>query len=101
MSTYTIDGSEALADQENDLNGIELANFVKVTNYTKSANTKNEATVADAPPGIKRLYLAMVDAGAATSTVIQQQKGQGRDLIFSGTAYVSSAEKTVMGFRQT
>ena len=103
--TYDVDGSQALADQENTLNGLESANYANVTQYLKKAAggapgaTLNEATLANALPGHHQLYLASVDVGADTSPVIQQNSAAGRALVFSGSAYVSGAEKTVMGFR--
>jgi hypothetical protein len=104
--TSNVDGSKGLADQEITLNGLELANFAKVTKYVKKAaagasgGTVNEATLEDALPGHHQLSLASVDLGADTSPVIQQQRAAGRAEVFSGTAYVSGNEKTVMGFRQ-
>jgi hypothetical protein len=56
--------------------------------------------MADAPPGYPPLYLASVEVGASSSDVIQQQNSAGRGMVFTGTAYVSGAAKTVMGFRK-
>jgi hypothetical protein len=99
---YTVDGTQALADQENTLNGLEMANFSQVIRYEKqSTGTDNLATMADAPPGYPRLYVASVDVGASTAQTIQQHKTAGRSLLFTGMANVSGSAKTVMGFRQT
>lgn len=98
---YTVDGTQPLTDQENTLNGLEMANFSQVTKYEKQATgTDNLATMADAPPGYPPLYLASVEVGANSSQTIQQQSTAGRGLVFTGTAYVSGAAKTVMGFRK-
>lgn len=97
---FKADGTLPLADQENNLNGLEMANFSQVTNYEQAAGTDNLATMGDAPPGYPRLYLASVEVGASTSQTIQQQDAAGRSLVFTGTANVSSSAKTVMGFRK-
>ena len=100
------DGKRALADQENDLNGLEQFGFSKVTKYEKqttgagAGTPMNEATLDDAPAGYPSLYLDSVDVGASTTAVIAKHKAAKRALIFSDTAYVSGAEKTVLGFRQ-
>ena len=105
--TSNVDGSKALAEQEITLNGLELANFAKVTKYEKKATATasgaavpsggasggaggaklNEATLEDAPPGHQQLHLTdgVMPAGGTKA--------------FSGTVYVSGKEKTVIGFR--
>ena len=78
------------ADPENDINGLEQFGFSKVTKYVKqttgavAGTPLNEATLDDVP------------AGLSPGT-----KRQTENRFFSGTAYVSSAEKTVLGFRQS
>jgi hypothetical protein len=109
MAAYTepIDGKLALAEQENQLNGLEQIGFSKVTKYVKLTTGAvagiplNEASFDDAPAGLHLLYLDSVDVGASTTAVIAKHKKAGRDLMFSGTAYVSGADKTVLGFRQS
>ena len=97
----------ALRDQEDQLNHLERIGFSKVTKYLEQttgavAGTPwNEATLDDAPAGYPSLYLDSVDVGASTTAVIAKHAAAGRALIFSDTAYVSSAEKTVLGFRQS
>ena len=108
MAAYTkpVDGKMTLAQQENHLNGLEQIGFSKVTKYVKqttgavAGTPLNVATLDDAPAGLHLLYLQSVDVGASTAAVIAAQKTAGRDKIFDGTAYVSGAEKTVLGFRQ-
>ena len=109
MAAYTkpVDGKMTLAQQENHLNGLEQIGFSKVTKYVKqttgavAGTPLNVATLDDAPAGLHLLYLQSVDVGASTAAVIAAQKTAGRDKIFDGTAYVSGAEKTVLGFRQS
>jgi hypothetical protein len=109
MSAYTepVDGKMALAEQENHLNGLEQIGFSKVAKYAKqdagavAGTPLNEATLDDAPAGLHLLYLDSVEVGASTAAVIAKHKTAGRDLVFSGTAYVSGTDKTVLGFRQS
>jgi hypothetical protein len=109
MAAYSelVDGKMALAGQENHLNGLEQIGFSKVTKYVKqttgavAGKPLNDATLNDAPAGLHLLYLDSVDVGASTTAVIAKHKKAGRDLVFSGTAYVSGADKTVLGFRQS
>jgi len=107
MAAYTerVDGKKPRKEQENDLNGLETFGFSKVTKYVKqtagAADTKlNEATLDDAPAGLSRLYLDSVDVGGDTTAVIARHHQANRTLVFSGTAYVEGADKTVLGFRQ-
>lgn len=109
MAAYSesVDGKMALPDQENHLNGLEQIGFSKVTKYAKqttgavAGTPLNEATLDDAPAGLHLLFLDSVGVGASTTAVIAKHKTAGRDLIFSDTAYVSGADKTVLGFRQS
>jgi hypothetical protein len=109
MAAYTelVDGKMTLAQQENHLNGLEQIGFSKVTKYVKqttgavAGTPLNVATLDDAPAGLHLLYLDSVNVGADTAAVIAAQKTAGRDKIFDGTAYVSGADKTVLGFRQS
>ena len=108
MAAYTelVDGNKALADQEDDLNTHERFGQSTVTKYVKrttgavAGTPLNEATLDDAAPPLHPLYLQSVAVGASTAAVIAAQKTAGRDKILDGTAYVSGAEKTVLGFRQ-
>lgn len=105
MTKYIVDGSRALADQENDLNGVEQLTLRTTTAYAKhtgapAGTAKNQASMDDATAAFHPLYLAFLDVGASTAAVIAQQLSAGRNLVFTGTAYVAGAEKTVMGFRQ-
>ena len=98
---FNVDGNQSLGDQQNALNGFELANFVKTTKYVKQTGGAptsriNVATTEDAPPGHQSLVLVAIDAGADPSTAAQPA---GKTQVFSGTAFVSGVEKTVVGFR--
>jgi hypothetical protein len=105
--TQLVDGRKTLADQENTLNARERIAFAQVTKYTKQTNGAvegtplNEATLDDAPPDLPPLYLTSVPVGASTAAAILQHKQAGRTMVFSGTAYVSGADQTVLGFRRT
>ena len=98
-----IDGTKPLAQQENDLNGSEGATLSRTTAYDRaggSSTHQNQATLTLADDDFHQLYLAAVACGASTAQTILQQKNQGRELVFTCTAWVSSAQMTVMGFRQ-
>jgi hypothetical protein len=109
MAAYSelVDGKKTLADQESHLNGLEQVGFSKVTKYAKqttgavTGTPLNEAALDDAPAGLQLLYLDSVNVGTSTVAVIAKHKTAGRDLVFSGTAYVSGADKMVLGFRQS
>ncbi len=108
MSTYSelVDGKKDLAQQENTLNTHERFGQSKVTTYGKqttgavAGTPLNAASLDDTAPPLHPLYLDSVDVGASTAAVIAAQKAAGRDKVFDGAAYVSGAEKTVLGFRQ-
>jgi len=95
-----------LGKQEDALNTHERFGQSKVTTYGKQTagavpgTPLNAASLDDTAPPSHPLYLDSVDVGASTATVIAAQKAAGRDRVFDGTAYVSGAEKMVLGFRQ-
>jgi hypothetical protein len=108
MSTYSelVDGKKDLKAQEDTLNTHERFGQSKVTAYAKqttgavAGTPLNAATLDDSVPPLHPLYLDSAEVGASTAAVISNHKAAGRDKVFDGTAYVSGAEKTVLGFRQ-
>lgn len=109
MSPYPysemVDGNKVLAEQENDLNTLEelgrsiVTKYIKQTTGAVAGTPLNQATL-DRGPRVHPLYLDSVDVGASTATVIAKHKAANRGLIFSDTAYVSAADRTILGFRQ-
>ena len=107
QTSETVDGGTALDIQENTLSGLEQALSAKVIRYSKTSDSQqsgakqNTAVLEDVPIGeaLGLLHLQAFDVNANTSAVVAQQTQAGRTLAFQGVAFVSGAEKLVLGFR--
>lgn len=99
----TIDGKFGLDELRNTVITQEQLGFVKVTSIKKGAESPptNIASFADdgSLEGPKPLILVRFGANDVPATIIASQLAQGRNLIFTGTIYLSSVECQVAGFR--